>query len=127
MKVRTADCAGARSATVAALASAAGGMRIASGTCSRCATGIKFLWLGAELGRQKIKSVVFHRNRYLASFRIFIDPGVCPEYDRGNSCHHVFDRAEIGPCVFLCNGSKQFLDEEFSAVCLNTISKSQAH
>jgi hypothetical protein len=35
MKVRTATCAAARAAKVAALASGAGRMRIASGACSR--------------------------------------------------------------------------------------------
>jgi len=40
MKVRTSTCAGARAVKVAALASGAEGMRIASGACSRCATGL---------------------------------------------------------------------------------------
>jgi len=44
MKVRTATCAGARAATVAAPASGAEGMQIASGTCSRCATGLSGSW-----------------------------------------------------------------------------------
>jgi hypothetical protein len=36
MKVRTSTCAGARAGRVEALASLAGGMEIASGTCSGC-------------------------------------------------------------------------------------------
>jgi len=40
MKVRTATCAGARAAKVAAPTSGAGRMRIASGACSRRATGL---------------------------------------------------------------------------------------